>query len=224
MKPYDISAVSYTHLKSLGHFYMYMTYVCGFQYCQEGKTMGLAPYGCDRFVERICQHIDYSKYDFMNSTIVDEIKLILQETKQEPTFQVKADLACMAQIILQKYTFMLLNDLYAEYPSKNLCLSGGVVLNSAMNGLIKQHTPFDNVYIYPAAGDAGTAVGAALYVYHQTEKEKKQHVLSVPSAVFSGTSYTQAQIAVSYTHLDVYKRQVVDSAWIRDSKGYWDVS
>ncbi|MBX9694975.1 MAG: carbamoyltransferase, partial [Cyanobacteria bacterium] len=73
------------------------------------------------------------------------------------------DLAHSVQVLLEERAFQLLNDLHELHPSDNLCLAGGVALNSTMNGKIRQFTPFKNVFIIPAANDAGLSLGAALY-------------------------------------------------------------
>ena len=159
-------------INSLGIFYMYISYACGFKYFQEGKTMGLAPYGTDRYVALFRKIMNYETKTFFNQTMVDTIHNIIRNVPEEQEWQNKADLAYAAQLILEEFIYRYLNDLYQKKQMKNICLSGGIMLNSAMNGKLKKMTPFENIYIPPAAGDCGTSIGAALYGYYNLSGKK----------------------------------------------------
>ena len=91
------------------------------------------------------------------------------------------NVACSAQKILEEVIFKLVNTLYKHSPSDNLCLAGGVALNCVANGKILSNSPFSSLWIPPAAGDAGGAVGAALSVWHQ--HFKKPRSLKKPDAM-----------------------------------------
>ena len=91
----------------------------------------------------------------------------------ERLLQKHFDIAAAGQKVLEEAIFNLLNWLYKKTKTPNLCLAGGVVLNCVANGKITANTPFKNLFIQPAANDAGTSLGAALYVYHQLLKKPR---------------------------------------------------
>ncbi len=159
------SQVNQYETNSLGQLYLYITYQCGFCFGQEGKTMGLAAYGNDRFLSEMRNNINPSMNDYINAELVQCIQDIFK--KYGSDFQVKADIAYATQQILEENVFRIMNDLYNRFKCKNLCYAGGIALNSVLNGKIKDNTSFENVFVFPAAGDCGTSVGAALYGYHQ---------------------------------------------------------
>ncbi len=154
---------------SLGHFYLYFTYQCDFLYGEEGKLMGLASYGTAKYVDVIKSCMEPEKHIYLNIDVKNKVKEIID--KDGNSFQTKADLAHAAQIILEDNVFDILNQLYQKTKCDNLCFSGGIALNSALNGKIKKQTSFKNVYVFPASGDNGTAIGAALYGYYNILKQ-----------------------------------------------------
>ncbi len=99
------------------------------------------------------------------------------------------NLASSLQAILEEIYFHILNHLYRQTKEKNLCLAGGVAFNSVANGKIKASTPFKNVFIQPAAGDAGTAVGAAAFVYHSVLNRPRTFVMN--HVFFGSGTYDQ---------------------------------
>jgi carbamoyltransferase len=101
------------------------------------------------------------------------------------------DLAASVQVVLQECYFDLLNFVHRKTGLKKLCLAGGVALNCVANGMIFDRTPFEDVYIQPAAHDAGTAIGAALYVWHQVLDRPRAFVMR---HVSYGPEYTDAEI------------------------------
>lgn len=176
-------------------FYSFMTVSCGFHGNQEGKLMGLAPYGTDIYVNSLRKFIDLnSNYEFHMSVNGDLKQFIcdVYKSRQDDLFYAKADLAYAAQAILEEYFACILHVLYKKTMCKNLCFSGGVALNSVLNGKIKQISPFENIHIFPAANDAGTAVGAALYGYYQIAGNpwRPQKIKSV----FFGRTYSDTKI------------------------------
>ncbi len=114
------------------------------------------------------------------------------------------DLAASLQVVLEEIYFHILNHLYQVTKEKNLCLSGGVAFNGVANGKIKSRTPFKNVYIQPAAGDAGTALGAAAFIYHSVLNQPKAFTMK---HVFFGSSAPDEEIkqAVNDRHLRIQK-------------------
>ena len=100
------------------------------------------------------------------------------------------DIAHSAQIIYEEALFNLLNFIYSKQLSKNLCIAGGCGANSVANGKITKMTKFRNIFVQPAAGDAGGSLGSALVIWHQLSK-KRSPQLKVP---FLGPSYSQKQV------------------------------
>lgn len=153
---------------SLGTLYEIVTRMCGFSLYQEGKTMGLAAYGTSTYEQYMMDCIKYEsnelRIDLRN--IMDFISCTLSETKSDMLFQVKADIAYAVQRVLEYYVIAFANELYEQTHSSNLCMAGGLALNSSCNGRLIRETKFKKIHIFPAAGDAGTAVGAALFGYY----------------------------------------------------------
>jgi carbamoyltransferase len=102
-----------------------------------------------------------------------------------------ADLASSVQAVLEECYFSLLNTVYERTGLKKVCLAGGVALNCVANGMIFDRTPFEDVYIQPAAHDAGTAIGAALHVWHQILRRPRGFVMR---HVQYGTEYSDGAI------------------------------
>ena len=159
---------------SLGDFYQSATMFIGFKTGDEGKTMGLAPYGTDRLYK-----------DFMDAVHYENGELSIQEDYQfnkwndiskefysgrfgqprkpwEPLRQVDKDVAAAVQYVLEEVLIKIANDAYQKTQSKNLCLAGGIALNSVANKKILDNTPFENIFVQPAASDDGCALGNAL--------------------------------------------------------------
>lgn len=164
---------------SLGIFYSLITEIIGFDELQEGKTMGLAPYGSDAVYEKLKKHIEYSG----NGNVIlteENIRTILCYKYQiisisdaEKRFKLMADFAWAAQQILEQIMISLCQYLYELTGSKNLCIAGGVALNSVVNYKIYKQKIFKNMFIQPAAGDNGTSIGAALYGYYEIMNKKR---------------------------------------------------
>jgi len=112
------------------------------------------------------------------------------------------NIAASLQARLEDSVISLLNKLYELYGVKKLCMAGGVAFNCVANGLIFEKTPFEDVYIPPAAGDAGLAVGAAFYVYHQVLNQSRSFVMN---HAYWGPQFRREQI-----------RQSLDSKGIED--------
>ena len=186
-------AVRFPH--SLGLFYTAFTQFLGFpKYGDEYKMMGLSAYGEPRFVaqvrdvvnvvdDQIRLNLDY----FIHHTDGVEMSWERRRARRRrclfrqndprssappacPAAELEqrhADLAASVQAVLEECYFELLNYVQRHTGLKKLCLAGGVALNCVANGMIFEKTPFQDVYIQPAAHDAGTSIGAALYVAHQ---------------------------------------------------------
>lgn len=172
---------------SLGVFYTSITEYLGFKKDEdEGKIMGLAPYGSAKLIEKMRQVLDtkgktyklnlafFEMQNDPSKNVSEEfIKLFgPRRAKKDPLTQKHKDIARAAQALLEEAMVNLAKYAKELTGEDNLCLSGGVALNSVANGRILQEKIFDKIYIYPAAGDDGACVGAALYSYYQQNDER----------------------------------------------------
>ncbi|MFJ6194846.1 carbamoyltransferase [Micromonospora sp. NPDC092111] len=139
---------------------------------EPGKTMGLAPYGGDRYVRDLAEHYTLGDGEFRQSLAQQGRlrALIAGELARADTGadrdEIRADFAYAVQAHTERIVLHLARWLHARTGSKNLCLAGGVALNSVANFKILQESGFERIHIVPAAGDSGTALGAALYGHH----------------------------------------------------------
>ncbi|MDP8252898.1 MAG: carbamoyltransferase [Candidatus Kaelpia aquatica] len=115
-----------------------------------------------------------------------------------------ADIAASIQKVTEDILIKIANHLHDITKLNKLCLAGGVSLNCVANSKILENTPFDEIYIQPAAGDSGAALGAALYVWHCLKNKKREHVLTNP---YLGKEYTDEEIEVFLRDNDIdYKK------------------
>ena len=169
---------------SLGLLYSAFTYFCGFKVNSgEYKLMGLAPYGEPRYAEEILEHLidlkddgsfrmDLSYFNYcqgltMTSRKFDDLFGGPPRKPETPLTQREMDLAASVQQVTEEIMMRAARRVHAETGSKNLCLAGGVALNCVGNGRILRDGPFERIWIQPAAGDAGGALGVALFIWHQ---------------------------------------------------------
>ncbi|WP_395011512.1 carbamoyltransferase [Undibacterium sp.] len=176
-----IKEIHFPH--SLGLLYSAFTYHLGFKVNSgEYKVMGLAPYGRPIYVETIFKHLidvkpdgsfrlDMKYFDYCAGLTMTNrhfgalFNLPVRKAEQELT-QVHMDLAASLQAATEQVISRLVASVAKETGMKNLCLAGGVALNCVANGKIFQDKSFENIWVQPAAGDAGGALGAALAAYH----------------------------------------------------------
>jgi carbamoyltransferase len=168
---------------SLGHLYSAMTYYTGFKVNSgEYKVMGLAPYGSPRFAALMLDtlidvkadgtfrlNLDYFDYCTGLRMTNDRLdRLFGRPVRQpdEPLEQFHMDVAASIQAVTDEIVLRLTRALAAEFRLPNLCLAGGVALNCVANGKVLRDGSFERMWIQPAAGDAGGAIGAALAAYH----------------------------------------------------------
>jgi carbamoyltransferase len=168
---------------SLGLLYSAFTHYCGFRVNSgEYKLMGLAPYGEPRFAETIRQrlldlrddgsfrlNLDYFGYlrgQAMTNARFAALFGAPARKPEEPLAQLHCDLARSIQEVTEEIVLRLARTLHRETGEENLCLAGGVALNCVANGRLLREGPFKNIWIQPAAGDAGGALGAALALHH----------------------------------------------------------
>lgn len=182
---------------SLANFYLFMTFLNRFGFLQEGKVMGLAPYGKDTYVKILSEYIDVEMPKRNNVSILSDKLLDLMDfeifrSDKRDLMSIRADIAYATQVIFENNVFKIMRFLYEKTRCKNLCYAGGAALNSVLNGKIAQNTEFEKIFVFPGAGDAGTSVGAALYGYHNIYKNK---VCREPiNHVFWGRSYTNDEV------------------------------
>jgi carbamoyltransferase len=209
-------SVSFPH--SLGIFYTAFTQFLGFpKYGDEYKMMGLSAYGEPRFAEKLrrvvrteddqCRlNLDYFTHHNKGvemtwyggePTLGAIFSHKMAEEFGEPRVprseieQRDKDLAASVQLVLEENYFALLNFVQRQTGMTMVCLAGGVALNCVANGMIFERTDFRDVYVQPAAHDAGTSIGAVLYVQHQELKLPRQFEMR---HVYYGTEYSDSEI------------------------------
>jgi carbamoyltransferase len=229
-----IDRVFFPH--SLGLLYLAITQYLGFKkYGDEYKVMGLAPYGSPRYtsqVERLVRlkdggmfelDLDYFRHwtgevamswDSGEPIVPDVytdrlIELLGPERRaDEPVTGQHEDLAASVQRVFEEAAFHVLRGVHARIPSSALCLAGGCAMNSVANGKIRQNTPFTEVFIQPAAGDNGTALGAAFDAWHASGE--RANGARMPHSYW-GTEYDGAAIA----------KVIRDSAVVEQQRCTW---
>jgi carbamoyltransferase len=187
----DLEVVKELHFPhSLGLLYSAFTYYTGFKVNSgEYKLMGLAPYGEPRFVSLIEDNLidikddgsyrlnqDYFDYctglTMTNSRFAALFGQPARKSEEKLT-QFHMDIAASIQKVTEEVVLRMTRSLAAETGIRNLCLAGGVALNCVANGKVLRDNAFRNIWIQPAAGDAGGAVGAALGVYHKDLRQPR---------------------------------------------------
>lgn len=178
--------------QSLGWLYGNTTEICGFKkHSHEGKLMGLAAYGNVKsdFLKGIAE-LKADGYYLKKGWVKRFEKRFRKREKNEEIKQEHKDLAATVQNFLEEAVSRVAESLYKKTKIKNICLAGGVALNCDMNSKIIGLNLFDNIFIQPAANDAGTALGAAAEVYfHQTGNQCEKITNS-----YYGPNYSQEKI------------------------------
>ena len=198
---------------SLGLLYSAFTYYIGFKVNSgEYKLMGLAPYGTPIFEDKIKRnlidikedgsfHLDQSYFNYAAGLTMTNKKFDnlfgqkVRNSKHEKLTQFHMDVASSIQKVTEDIMVKLARSIRKEYNIKNLCLAGGVALNCVVNGIILKEKIFDNIWIQPAAGDAGGSLGAALALWHIDQgNERKVNVNDDMQGSYLGPNFTQNQI------------------------------
>jgi len=219
----DISVLDRVFLPhSLGSFY---TMICEFigysKYGDEGKVMGLAPYGKDTYCKQVREllmtgtsgfQLDLDYFKPIGSNEGMQIKpdgtvalarhfsgrmAELFGPPREPDSEITQrdmDLAFAMQHCFEEVFFHLLDELHTQVPLPNLAMAGGCALNSVANGKLFARTPFRHTWIQPAAGDEGLAIGAALHTYHSVLKNRRDFVMKNS---YLGPEFSDASIDAS---------------------------
>ncbi len=197
---------------SLGLLYSAFTYYTGFKVNSgEYKLMGLAPYGNPIFESKVKQlldikldgtfRLDQTYFNYATGLTMTNEKFNNlfgqqpRDPKNEKITQFHMDIAASVQKVTEDIMISLTKSIRKEYGIKNLCLAGGVALNCVANGKILKEKIYDNIWIQPAAGDAGGSLGAALALWHIDQRNKR---LVNPKddmrGSYLGTEFTQEEI------------------------------
>ncbi|MFN8018009.1 MAG: carbamoyltransferase N-terminal domain-containing protein [Acidimicrobiales bacterium] len=177
---------------SIGLVYSFITAWCGFSpNSDEYKLMGLAPYGTDRFAEALAQLVDVGddgavRVDARAMGWFDPRSRRARalagrlggppRRADEPVTQRDADLAASVQRLVERAVLAMAARAHELTGERALCLAGGVALNSVANGLLAREGPFEEIWVQPAAGDAGSALGAALALWHEELGHPRAHL------------------------------------------------
>lgn len=198
---------------SLGLLYSAITYYAGFKVNSgEYKVMGLAPYGQPKYAQLMKDHLieikedgsfhlDMSYFNYctgltMTNSKFDELFGGAPRQPESIITQREMDLAASVQSVTEEVVIKLARGIAKSTGQRNLCLAGGVALNCVANGKLLRENVFDNIWIQPAAGDAGGSIGAALGAYYiMLGKERKiSSGLDAMKGSYLGPSYTQVDI------------------------------
>ena len=229
-----LDRVTYPH--SLGIFYTAVTQWLGFpRYGDEGKVMGLAPYGRPRYADRIRELVSLDgplfelgleyfthdtegvdmTWDEASPTIgriySDRLVELLGPAREPsaPVTELYEDVAASLQAVLEDAYLHLCTTLHDRTGLPNLCLAGGVALNAVANGRILLETPFRELYVQPAAGDSGTAVGAAYYVWNQELAQPRAFVME---HAYTGPEFSDEEIRAALAVAGLQGERVDDEA------------
>ncbi|WP_263247575.1 carbamoyltransferase family protein [Saccharopolyspora rosea] len=160
---------------SLGHFYRAATLALDFAHTgpttphpvsEDGKTMGLAPYGDDRFVPEVAELVELLPDGEVRISAA-KVSHVFERLVESGSFEDRAALAYAVQEVLGAAMVHCANALHARTGLPDLCIAGGVGLNSVANGRVLRETPFERLFVVPAAGDNGISLGCAYYGLHR---------------------------------------------------------
>ncbi len=212
-----LAEMHYPH--SVGLLYSAFTYYLGFQVnSAEYKVMGLAPYGKPRFVPLIEEklvkihgdgsihlNLDYFTFHYGLTMTGSKFEKLFGRPRREPESEIESfheDVAASIQAVTEKIVLNMAHHVKKQTGMDKLCMAGGVALNCKANGILLKERVFDDIYVQPASGDAGGAVGSALYAHYKLTGEPKK-----PQPFFGiGPRYTDHEIktflemnGISYT-------------------------
>ncbi len=214
---------------SLGLLYSAFTYYCGFRVNSgEYKLMGLAPYGTPIYRQKILDNLIDIKQDgsfrlnlryfnyctglTMTSRHFDQLFGGPARTPEDPITQKHIDLAASVQSVLEEVVLRIARALRKESGMTNLCLAGGVALNCVANGKLLKENIFENIWVQPAAGDAGGALGAALAAYYQFKQFPRTPSASALQYSYLGPSYSNVDIEKQLTAAGAVYETIIEPA------------
>jgi carbamoyltransferase len=213
-KGQDLTMLKEIHFPhSLGLLYSAFTYYTGFKVNSgEYKIMGLAPFGEPKYAQLIFDNLidlkedgtfrlDQRYFDYctgltMTNARFDELFGGAPRVSEELVTQREMDLAASVQVVTEEVMMRLARSIRKETGLPNLCLAGGVALNCVANGKVLRDGAFENIWIQPASGDAGGALGAALVGYHGFKRQprKLNGAMDGMKGSYLGPAYDQGQI------------------------------
>ena len=197
---------------SLGLLYSAFTYYTGFKVNSgEYKVMGLAPYGKPKYKDLIIQNLMDLKEDgsfklnmkffnyatgltMTNKKFSDLFGHPVRNPKKDLLEDFHMDIAASIQSVTEEIVIRITKNIASEYKIKNLCLAGGVALNCVANGKILRQKIFDDIWIQPAAGDAGGSLGAALAYWHHELKKPRENFQDQMKGAYLGPKLSEKNI------------------------------
>lgn len=222
----ELTALSDIHFPhSLGLLYSAFTYYCGFRVnAGEYKLMGLAPYGEPRYVDLIFQHLidvkpdgsfrlnmryfDYAVGSVMTNKRFADLfggpALPADETPEQRHF----DLARSIQVVTEEIVVKIAKYAKQLTGSNNLCLAGGVALNCVANAQVLAQAGFDNLWIQPASGDAGGALGAALQAWYSYFENTREHCVDQMQGAYLGPKFDDEDVLLAIETKQVVARRI----------------
>ena len=229
----EIKMVKEIHFPhSIGLLYSAFTYYTGFKVNSgEYKVMGLAPYGEPKYKDIILKELIDLKEDgsfklnmkyfnyatgltMINNNFSNLFGQAVRNPEKDSLKQFHMDIAASAQSVTEEIILKLTKSLSKETKSKNLCLAGGVALNCVANGKILKNNIFENIWIQPAAGDAGGSLGAALAFWYQELGNKRNAIKGIDEmkGSYLGPSYNNNEIEIILKSLGaVYEKKDEES-------------
>jgi carbamoyltransferase len=221
---------------SVGLLYSAITYYTGFKVNSgEYKVMGLAPYGEPRYAKLIKDHLidikedgsfalDVSYFDYCTGLTMTNEKFDTlfgaPPRKQESILtQREMDLASSIQVVIEEVVLKLAKGVAKTTGEKNLCLAGGVALNCVANGKLLREKVFDRLWIQPAAGDAGGALGAALGAYHimLNQPRKVSSAIDAMKGSYLGPEFRQQDITERLTRCGAIFKTLTDDEVVEET-------
>ena len=221
-----IGEVSFPH--SVGLLYSAFTYYCGFKVNSgEYKLMGLAPYGQPKYASLIREklidikddgtfrlNLDYFSFHRGMRMTNRKFHRLFGQRPRHPETDIKQfhmDLASSVQQVTEEIVLSLARSLHDETGMSNLCLAGGVALNCVANGRMLREGPFKNIWIQPASGDAGSAIGAALVAWHKHfDQPRVPKNTDAMSGTYLGPGFSNTEIQKYLSGIDVAYQALED--------------
>ena len=212
-----IKEIHFPH--SLGLLYSAFTYYTGFKVNSgEYKVMGLAPYGKPKYKDLIIKELMDLKADgsfklnmkyfnyatgltMTNKKFSNLFGHPVRDPKKDLLNDFHMDIASSIQAVTEEIVIRLTKNIANEYKIKNLCLAGGVALNCVANGKILREKIFNNIWIQPAAGDAGGSLGAALAYWHHELKKPREIFKDQMKGAYLGPKFSEKQIEIQLSQL-----------------------
>ena len=226
---------------SLGLLYSAFTYYTGFKVNSgEYKLMGLAPYGVPKYKELIIEKLMDLKPDgsfklnmkyfnyatgltMTNKHFSNLFGERVRNSEKDKLTQFHMDIAASIQAVTEEVVLRLTRSLAEEYKIKNLCLAGGVALNCVANGKILKEKIFENIWIQPAAGDAGGSLGAALAYWHRDLKKPRNDYKDQMNGSYLGPKFNDEEIEKKLENLNANYKKLSEEEIIKlTAKGLAD--